>query len=207
MRSSALLSLTFSLGALSNPLLTERQVSYDGFGVYRVPVGDDAAQVTSLVADLELETWKSLNKPGAYADVVVPPEKLAAFQERVAGIAGVEVMHADLGVSIAAEQEPAEQVPAAMSLLAEDASLAAINSTWFTAYHSYADHLSYLRNLAAKYPGNAQVVTSGTSLQGNTITGIQIFGSAGPGVKPAFVFHGTVHAREWISTMVRESLS
>lgn len=187
-----------SLGcALANPLAQAREVSYDGFGVFRLPVSDDISKVAAIVENLGLETWKSFKKPGAYADVVVPPEKLSAFNEQTAGIEGIEVMHEDLAKSIAAEQEPA------MVTMSDVSSLAAINTTWFTAYHSYADHLSYIRNLAAKYPNNAAIATSGTSLQGNTITGIQIFGSSGAGVKPAVVFHGTVHAREWITTMVR----
>lgn len=184
--------------ALANPLAQDHKVTYDGFGVYRLPVGDDVSKMASLIENLGLETWKSFKKPGAYADVVVPPEKLSAFKEQTAGIEGVEVMHEDLAKSIAAEQEPA-------MITMSDVSLAAINSTWFTAYHSYADHLSYLSNLATKYPSNAAVTTSGNSLQGNTITGIHIYGSTGGGVKPAVVFHGTVHAREWITTMVSQS--
>jgi hypothetical protein len=50
-------------------------------------------------------------------------------------------------------------------------------------------------------------VTSGNSLNGNPITGIHFWGSSGKGVKPAIVFHGTVHAREWISTMVVEYMA
>jgi carboxypeptidase A4 len=41
-------------------------------------------------------------------------------------------------------------------------------------------------------------------LQGQAITGIHFYGSSGKGKKPAVVLHGTVHAREWISTMVTE---
>lgn len=41
-------------------------------------------------------------------------------------------------------------------------------------------------------------------MNGNAITGIHFWGSSGKSVKPAIVFHGTVHAREWISTMVVE---
>lgn len=192
------LCLASLASALANPVVHDRKVSYDGFEVFRLPVGDDVSRVAGLVEDLGLETWKAFNKPGAYADVVVPPEKLSAFKEQVAGMEGVEVMHENLAASIAAEQEPA------MSVLS-DASLAAINTTWFTAYHSYADHLSYLGNLATRFPNNAAVVTSGNSLQGNTITGIHIYGTTGGGVNPAVVFHGTVHAREWITTMVRQT--
>lgn len=191
----SLVYLASSFGAIAGSTVQPRKVSYDGYGVFRLPVGSYISKVAEIVDKLELDTWKSFKKPGAYADVVVPPEKLEAFHQEVAGLEGVEVMHEDLGASIVAEQEPA------MTIL-EDSSTAAINTTWFSAYHSYSDHLSYLKGLQAQYPNNVQSVTSGSSLQGNTITGIQIYGSAGPGVNPAVVFHGTVHAREWITTLV-----
>jgi hypothetical protein len=59
-----------------------------------------------------------------------------------------------------------------------------------------------LNDLKALYPSNSEIVTAGKSLNGNAITGIHFWGSSGKGIKPAVVFHGTVHAREWISTMV-----
>jgi murein tripeptide amidase MpaA len=34
-----------------------------------------------------------------------------------------------------------------------------------------------------------------------------MWGKSGPGVKPAVIFHGTAHAREWISTMVTEYMA
>lgn len=50
-----------------------------------------------------------------------------------------------------------------------------------------------------------EIVSSGRSLEGNEITGIHLYGSGGKGSKPAVVFHGTVHAREWIASKVRQS--
>lgn len=76
------------------------------------------------------------------------------------------------------------------------------NPAWFNAYHPYADHLTFLSDLAAAYPNNAKIVSAGKSLQGQTITGINIFGSSGSGNKPAIIWHGNVHAREWITSMV-----
>ena len=78
------------------------------------------------------------------------------------------------------------------------------NLTWFNSYHAYADHLQFLQDLVTAHPKNAEIVTAGNSLQGRPITGIHFFGSSGKGVKPAIVIHGTVHAREWITTMVTE---
>lgn len=76
------------------------------------------------------------------------------------------------------------------------------NSTWFDSYHPYADHIQFLTDLQSQYDANSEIVIAGNSDSGRPITGIHIYGSGGKGVKPAVVFHGTVHAREWITTMV-----
>ena len=75
-------------------------------------------------------------------------------------------------------------------------------SPWFDSYHPYADHLTFLDDLVAQFPKNARIVSAGQSYEGRDIKGIHIFGSSGPDQKPAIVWHGTVHAREWIATMV-----
>ena len=79
-----------------------------------------------------------------------------------------------------------------------------MNSSWFNSYHAYNDHLSFLSSLQASYPANSEIVQIGNSLQGKPITGIHFYGASGKGSKPAIVIHGTVHAREWIGTMVTE---
>ncbi|ORY13616.1 hypothetical protein BCR34DRAFT_663135 [Clohesyomyces aquaticus] len=75
------------------------------------------------------------------------------------------------------------------------------SETWFTAYHPYADHLSFLTDLQSSFTGQSEIITAGSSVQGRALTGIHIWGSGGKGSKPAVLFHGTVHAREWITTM------
>jgi len=87
-----------------------------------------------------------------------------------------------------------------MSLMFFSAGMA--NDAWFNSYHSYTDHLTFLNDLVSAFPSNAKITTSGTSVEGRTITGIHIFGASGSGTKPAIIWHGTVHAREWIATMV-----
>lgn len=78
------------------------------------------------------------------------------------------------------------------------------SESWFTAYHPYADHLQFLRDLQAGYTSNSEIVTLGNSVQGRTLTGIHIWGSGGKGSKPAVIIHGNVHAREWITSMTTE---
>ena len=75
------------------------------------------------------------------------------------------------------------------------------DNSWFNAYHTYAEHLSYLSQLVAQFPSNAKIVTAGTSYEGRAITGIHLFGSSGGGKKPAVIWHGTVHARESVSSL------
>lgn len=78
------------------------------------------------------------------------------------------------------------------------------SEAWFTAYHSFADHQQFLRDLQGSFTSQSEIVTAGTSFQNRPINGIHIWGSGGKGSRPAIVLHGTVHAREWISTMTVE---
>jgi murein tripeptide amidase MpaA len=64
-----------------------------------------------------------------------------------------------------------------------------------------------LRDLQAGYTGNSEIITSGSSVQGRVLTGIHIWGSGGKGSKPAVLIHGTVHAREWITTMTTKYMA
>lgn len=185
--SAVSLFLTVASAAVSRP---KPQVkSYSGYKVFRVPVGTDASKVSGIVNKLGLTTWKGAPRAGTFADIVVPPTELAAFEQEVTGME-VVTMHEDLGASIDEQN----------SFGAYAAGTA--NSTWFNAYHSYADHLQFLRDLQAQYPTQSEIVTSGNSGNGNPITGIHFWGSSGKGKKPAVVLHGTVHAREWVSTLV-----
>jgi carboxypeptidase A4 len=83
---------------------------------------------------------------------------------------------------------------------------AAPNATWFKSYHSIADHMQWITDLAAAYPKNTEVISAGKSGEGRDIKGIHIFGSGGKGSKKGVVWHGTVHAREWITTMQVHSI-
>lgn len=78
------------------------------------------------------------------------------------------------------------------------------SESWFDAYHPYADHISFLRDLQAGFTGQSEIVNVGTSVQGRPLTGIHIWGSGGKGSKPAVIIHGNVHAREWITSMTTE---
>ncbi|KAG5930356.1 hypothetical protein E4U42_001871 [Claviceps africana] len=171
---------------------------YLGHRVYRVPVTDaqDGAHIRDVIDRLGLEVWQPPTRKGSFADVQVPPGRVEAFREAM-GHREVRTMHEDLGASI--RKETAFEVYAAGSA----------NATWFDSYHPYKDHVQWLRDLASRFPHNAGVVTSGRSGQGEPIMGLHVFGRAAGArqKRPAVVFHGTVHAREWIASMVVEYIT
>lgn len=86
------------------------KVSYDGFKVYRLPAETETSilEIEKIVSSLELETWKMPRKTGTYADVVVPPGKLAEFQSLVEGKNAL-VMHENLADSIEQESTSADE--------------------------------------------------------------------------------------------------
>ncbi|KAI5778290.1 hypothetical protein EDC01DRAFT_724080 [Geopyxis carbonaria] len=195
-----LLSAATAIFALPAPPAPS-PASYDGVQVLRITLGPsdaDATLLSALLEKLDLATWTDVVKPNFAIDFEVPPSKLAAFQRAWPG--EVTVMHADLGASIRAESAA---TPAEGALTAA----AAVDMSWFNSYHSYADHISYLSALVAQYPANTELITAGTSYEGRPITGVHIFGSGGKGSKPAVIWHGTVHAREWITTMEVEFMA
>ncbi|KAK3295196.1 uncharacterized protein B0H64DRAFT_416990 [Chaetomium fimeti] len=69
---------------------------------------------------------------------------------------------------------------------------ALVSSSWFNKYHDYQAHVEYLHDLSKLHRRRS---------------GIHLFGKSGPGIKPAVVFFGTMHAREWIGTMVTEYIA
>ncbi|CAG7854673.1 Probable metallocarboxypeptidase A Short=MCPA; AltName: Full=Carboxypeptidase M14A; Flags: Precursor [Serendipita indica DSM 11827] len=215
MRLLALLSTLLVLFALGHALPQPRDnpaSQFMGVKVVRIPTGpsvDILARLQSLIAKHDLDLWTTTPTINSHVDVEVPPGDYDSFMKAVQELQGqagilepVTIMHEDLGKSILEESSTSEDYAARMM---KAASLA--TPAWFNAYHPYADHLTFLNDLAAAYPSNAKVVTAGTSVQGRAITGINIFGSSGSGVKPAIVWHANVHAREWITSMTVEYMA
>ncbi|KAK4235597.1 hypothetical protein C8A03DRAFT_36545 [Achaetomium macrosporum] len=79
--------------------------------------------------------------------------------------------------------------------------------SWFRNYHDYQAHVDYLHRLSDEYPPLTRLFSAGKSFEKRPISGIHLFGKSGPGKKPAIVFLGTIHAREWITSMVTEYIA
>lgn len=82
-------------------------VNYDGAKAIRIPVGDDVIPVMEIIDQLQLPTWKGVTAEGVpkantNVDLVVPADKVEEFETLIDGI-DIEIMHDDLGASIAEE--------------------------------------------------------------------------------------------------------
>lgn len=96
------LLLTSLLLSSASAAAVNKKVSYDGFKVFRVSAGDNLAAVEDTVTALGLDKWIDGAENTGHLDVVVAPKQLQAFEE--AGLNST-VMHDDLGVSIAAQEQ------------------------------------------------------------------------------------------------------
>jgi hypothetical protein len=113
-----------------------------------------------------------------------------------------EILNSDLGRDIRAEAK----VSAYDSALSAPGELPDLS--WYQTYHPYDDHLGYWDDLQAAFPNNSELFDVGPSYEGRNIFGLHLWGDNGEkGNKPIIYWHGTVHAREWITTMVVEYLT
>lgn len=177
--------LTLLASGIAFSTAPENYVTYDGYRVFRVSTKGQRASVLDKLSSLSCDEW-SHDSPG-HVDLVIAPDQLPAFH---ALNLEHKILHDDLGASIAAES--------AKSLSWKRQ---AGNSSWFDSYHPYADHQQYWKDLQASFSNNSELFSAGTSYEGRDLFALHLWGAGGPG-KPAVIYHGNVHAREWISSMV-----
>jgi Zinc carboxypeptidase len=187
MKLLALTPLLLSL-ASSTAIPDPPRVSYDGYKVFRVNTRHALEDVQNKLSSFSFDTWN--DDVAKHMDIALSPDQIAAFE---ALELDYHCMHENLGASIAAES--AGQ-PAKWKRQVDD-------MAWFDTYHPYGDHKQYFEDLQAKFPSNSEMISSGTSYQGRDLFGIHLWGRRGKDANPAILWHGSVHAREWITTMVR----
>ncbi|KAK5952559.1 hypothetical protein OHC33_006605 [Knufia fluminis] len=164
-------------------------VSYDGYKVFRVKTQGQLDIIRHKLSSLAYDEW---SQEPTHLDIAISPDELSTFESL-----GLDshCMHENLGASIRAETSKSSIWKRQVD-----------DMSWFDNYHPYEDHMAYFDDLHSKFPDNSEMVSSGTSYEGRDIFGIHLWGAEGPG-KPAVLWHGTVHAREWITAMVIEYLS
>ncbi|KAG9256786.1 carboxypeptidase A4 [Emericellopsis atlantica] len=167
------------------------KVSYDGYKVFHIETSDFEATQAKLsgieYVSLDCESdHKSL-------EVAVSPQDLKAFE--ALGL-DVEVSIEDMGAEIAKE---GEMKPYKARKKARDVCTGLPDMSYFDSYHIFEEHLDFLEDLQSAFVRNSELFDAGESLEGRPLKGIHLWGRDGPGIKPAIIWHGTVHAREWIT--------
>ncbi|KAF5656453.1 ECM14-like protein [Fusarium heterosporum] len=178
MRYSIASVVTLALGALAVPK-TEIK-SYSGYKVFRVNTHGNS-DVTEKLSPVTFDEWEHGYQ---HVDIVVAPNDVDAFESLELDYT---TLHEDLGTSITGE-----------SVSRKKWKRQADDDSWFDEFHNYEDHIDYFRDLQSQFPNNSKIVSSGKSYQKRNIYGLHLYGDDGPG-KPAVLYHGSVHAREWIA--------
>lgn len=190
-------TLALAAVAAASGLATELEpvVSYDGHHIYRI-----SANSPQEIEEIEA---RFAHYPSAHArsaiEIVVPPHDVRAFEEM--GL-NARLLSKDLGAQIRAESAPSNYRRG----LSKRGDLPDLS--WFDSYHSYADHLDWWDDIHAAFPDNSEKINLGSSYEGRDIWGFHLWGNEGDSSEKSIIYwHGTVHAREWISTMVVEYLT
>lgn len=183
---AAFLTLIPYLSLAATLLRAEEPKRFDGYQIVRVEVKTEAE-----LAALEQLGVEILNcSPGiGPMDVLVSPDQIAAVRE-VART--VRVLQDDV-------QGMVDRQRATLAVAGADPF-----ADFFLSYHPYEGDggiLWYMNELVTRYPTLASMVNVGTTLEGRTIWGVRITSNA-VAVKPAAVYFGCEHAREWVACTV-----
>ncbi|OLN85787.1 Metallocarboxypeptidase A-like protein-like protein 3 [Colletotrichum chlorophyti] len=169
----------------------DAKVNYDGYQVFRVSTANGPPDL-----EARLVSYPSIDLKG-FVEVAIPPNEIGNF--KALGLE-TQLVSEDLGKEIRAEA--LAEKPVSLVKRGELPDL-----SWFDSYHSYDDHVQYWKNLHAAFPDNSEWLDIGSSYEGRSIFGLRLWGGEDTGTKPVVLWHGTVHAREWITTMTVEYLT
>lgn len=158
------------------------RVRYDEHAIVTAWV-DDEAELARLRGIAE-ELWTEHPGPGTI-DARIAPSRLAELD--AAGIA--------YAVRIANVQQKLDDEHARLAAAPDPQS-----ATWFDDFRDYDAVMTQLDAMVAAAPDHVELVEVGSSLEGRAIRALRI-GTAGDDA-PAVLFSGTMHAREWLATMV-----
>ncbi len=160
---------------------------FDGSKVVRVRLRSARDLQTALA--LTDDVWTESIRRGGPVDIRVTPEQFAALTQ--SGLSYTVLIN-DVQQLIDAE---AAQVRANQNL---------DDPAWYTNYHNYADNKAYCQALAAAYPSLCTYFVMGTTYQSREMFGIRITGPGSTANRPASLWWGGQHAREWITVPVTE---
>lgn len=177
--SSLLSAVVWGQSSLPAQPAGDPRVRYDGHRLVLVELRTDADIQTML--SISTDSWADAWGIGT-VPFRVPPERLADLN--ASGLS-YTILHDNI-----------------QELIDAEAASRGSRGGWFDDYHPYTEVNAYLDTLVALRPDLALKINLGTSLEGRSIYGIRITGPDGPLGKPALLYNGCQHAREWVAVMV-----
>ncbi|KAH8172592.1 zinc carboxypeptidase domain-containing protein [Sarocladium implicatum] len=182
----------FAAAALALAPAISAKVSYEGYKTYQVTAHDDFEKVTKALAGLDVVDM-SCESDHEHLDIAVAPKDLKAFE--ALGLDAKLVIE-DLGAEL--EKETFQPYESTRLRARDGEALELPDLSYFESYHTLEEHHQFLEDVAATLPDNSEIFSAGDSLEGRPLKGIHLWGRDGPGKHEAIIWHGTVHAREWI---------
>jgi carboxypeptidase A1 len=160
-------------------------VRYDNHKVVRVQVSfwDQVREIHGLGAMLLSDG----EGPGQ-VDYLFPPDAMAGLE--ALGIP-YQVLNENIQKDIDAEWERLSSAPKVNPR----------DPAWFADYKALDQVVLKLQTMVADHPELASLIDIGDSIEGRDMWALRVTGPGG-GDKPAVLFDGTQHAREWIAVMV-----
>ncbi|KAI2458313.1 hypothetical protein LOY97_004429 [Ophidiomyces ophidiicola] len=195
---SLLVASTLLTSTLATAIPASPYAAYRGEKVFTVKTtNSNHARLQSIVKDMSLTAWEMPHKAGLPADIIVPQQKVRDFQKATEDM-DVKVMYDDFADAIEAECAIPEGGDSESTNL----------DTWFKSFHPYDAHMRFLTDLQKKFSQNSEILEVGKSYENRTIKAIRIFGDGRKDhKKPPFLFLGTTHAREWVTTPAVEYMA
>jgi len=183
----AALGVSFALGAIANADETfepGQPIRYDGCAIVTIsPTNEVQAQAVRL---LELRLM-SCAEGRTCTDYLVTSGEMAVLRS-----IGVPLAVVTADVQAAIDEERARL---------ERAGDAPRGSAWFEEYKTRDQIVTFFDELVAQRPDVITQELIGMSLEGREIYAYELTGPGGEPDRPALLFNGTQHAREWISPM------
>lgn len=175
--------------------------SYHGHIVFRIMLETDEqlSALEKLEAEGLVDVWNERAVRGAPHDVRVAPTNQHIFATTMFEKHNTqyEIKIPNVQTLIDRELSRQAKIPD-FSIERFLSSNSVANDEFFHKYHKWSEVVDFMNALHQKYPTLTSIFSIGKTLNGRDILGIKITGPNN-GTKPAMVYNGGQHAREWIS--------
>ncbi|CAK1550138.1 unnamed protein product [Leptosia nina] len=173
--------------------------TFEGYEVYKIipKTENDVRFIKDLQRNRIGELWEDQVQVNYEARVMVPPQNLHMFLERV----NAANVYAHRLISDLQSVVDDQLLPKDLDLRIRGENISFFSMTW-DRYHDLTEINNWLDEVAANYPSFVKIVNIGRTFENREIKGIVINYKPNRENKLIGMLEGTLHAREWISPAV-----